>query len=201
MISRDGYQNVKTIYAEYDINKKKFTKKKYINAGDEVTDIKIYGKYIYGLKITGEMRKSGEKVIDGRKYSIVVWDLSGRFQYELDFSYLAENYTGKNISDIMDEYDLYHWDISDIEEMSKVFFEVCDGYIYVATRGGIYRCKVGNRNFKKIVNLSGCEFTSMNWNNYLTSFVYVNKNKFAFVARWYDEGGEHADVYVVQGAK
>lgn len=201
MISRNGYQNVKTIYAEYDIKKKKFTKKKYINAGDDVVDLKLYGKKIYGLKITGGLEKYGDKITDRRKHSIVVFDLSGRLLYELDFSYLAENYTNKNISETMDEYDKYHWDVSDIEEMSKSFFDVRDGYIYIATRIGIYRCKIGNRIFKKIVDLSGCEFTSMNWRNYLTSFLYVNKNKFAFTSGWYDEGGDSQDVYIVRGAK
>lgn len=201
LISRNGYKNVKTIYAEYDIKKKKFTKKKNINVGDEVVDFKLYGKYICGLKISGKIKNQGGKVIDDRKHSIVVYDLDGRLQYELDYSYLTENYTNKNIADIMEEYEKYHWDISDIEEMSKELFDVRGGYIYIAARNGIYRCKIGKRTFQKVVDLRGCEFTAMNWRNYLTSFVCVNKNKFALKTSWYDEGGEGADVYVIQAAK
>ena len=200
VIAGKGYNNTNRVYAEYDIRAKKITKKQKLKIDGNVEQLRMYGdKYIYGIRKTGSVQVSGNKITDGRKHSVVVYDYTGRLRYEMDYTHLMTNYTDEGYYEIFGNY-RYNEGRQALENHVDNLYDVRDGYVYVATRKGIYKCKTGKKHFKKMVDLSSCEFCDTK--NYIASFKYIDKDKYGFSVGIDNYVDNFRDmIYIVKGVK
>lgn len=184
-------------YAEYDVNKKKFTKSNIINMGPNVSDVRFYGDKYVGIKKTGTFTydEQANKVTDERKRSVVVCDNKGN-RCETDFTKCLKNYSGvKNFQIYQNEIGTaklttgkpkgYSEPVFDYESMEdhadviEVIYDIKGDYIYIAADTGIYKGTIGKDGWTKVMDISNCDFVKIGYRR--CDFKCINDKKFAFI--------------------